>query len=236
MSSKSINPTYHRAERDCNGLFDMTFHLRRCFYIGFGTINDAHIGRNKSPLLFGRSFAALLILGLLAPFAVAQASPTAERRLDVQLGGMFSLANPGIPNGASVLYGRWNYSGGGVYATLDPHRRFGLELGARELSGRYVSERTYLAGPRYFKPYGHYVPYGKVLLGRGTFKFPNSIDALSFTVISFGGGVDYRISSSIYVRGDYEYHRWLGFTDKVHNFPGPLTPQVLSIGVAYHIQ
>ena len=188
-----------------------------------------------STLLFGRSFAALLLLGLLAPLAVAQASPTAERRLNVQLGGMVSLANPGIPKDASVLYGRWNYGGGGVYATLDPHRRFGLELGVRQLSGNYISERTYLAVPRYFKPYGRYVPYGKVLLGRGTFKFPNSTGALSFTAIAIGAGVDYRISSSLNVRGDYEYHRWLGFTDRVHNFPGPLTPQVLSIGIAYHI-
>lgn len=187
-------------------------------------------------LLSPWAFLLVLFLGSWTPPAGGQAAPTAEKRLDVQAGGTFSLANPGIPKGASVLYGRWSYGGGGVYATLDPSRRLGLDLEARQLFGMYVTERTFLAGPRYYRSYKRYVPYGKVLFGRGAFKFPDGIGTLFLTTISFGGGTDYRVSSRVHLRGDYEYQRWLGFSNKVYNFPGPLTPQILSIGIAYHIR
>jgi hypothetical protein len=214
----------------------MTFNLRRHFHRVKSTIEAVSLTDRERSTLFSRLSATTLLLSLVAPFATGQAAPTAERRLNVQVGGTFSLADPGVPKNASVLYGRSSLSGGGIYTTLDPHHRFGLELGARQLFGDSVSERTYLAGPRYFKPYGHYVPYGKVLVGRGKFKFPNNIGTLSLTAVSFGGGIDYRVNPAVNVRGDYEYQQWLGFANNVHNFPGSLTPQVFSVGIAYHIR
>jgi opacity protein-like surface antigen len=198
--------------------------------------NESQNWLKRRQSLLGRSFAAVTLLGLLTTLAVAQAVPTAERRLNVQVGGMFSLANPGIPKDDSIYYGKWNYNGGGVYATFDPPTHYGVELGVRQIFGDFVHERTLQVGPRYYKTFGRYVPYGKVMIGRGFFTFPNNIGSSSFNEIAFGGGVDYRLSPAIHVRADYEYQRWLGFANKVQGFPGALSPQVFSVGFAYHIR
>jgi hypothetical protein len=153
----------------------MTLDLRRWLYSVISALGAIPQKSQPTFAVFSRALETVLVLSLFAPLVVAQASPTAERQLNVQVGGMVSLANPGVPRDASVYYGRWNYSGGSIYATADPYRRFGLEVGARQLFGNFVIERTYLAGPRYYKPYGSYVPYAKVILGRGTLKFPDSI-------------------------------------------------------------
>jgi hypothetical protein len=187
--------------------------------------------------LLGRSFVvAVTLLGFFTPLAIGQALPTAERRLNVQVGGMFSVANPGIPRDESIYYGKWNYMGGGAYATIDPHPRYGLDLGVRQTYGEFVHERTIQVGPRYYKTFGRYAPYGKVQFGRGFITFPNSIGNSSFNEIAFGGGVGYHLNPTIHIRADYEYQRWLGVADKVQGFPGALSPQVFSVGIAYHIR
>jgi len=179
-----------------------------------------------------------LVVATLSPLtssvSLAQATFTAERHLNVKLGGTVSIATPGLPRGTSVLYK--SLIGAGVYGTFDPHPRFGGEASVRQVYGSGIGERTYLAGPRYFRPFWRYTPYAKMLFGRGTFKFPDDIGDLSFPVVAPGAGMSYRASSALELRVDYEYQYWLGFDRKVTNFPGSLSPQVLSFGVAYVVR
>ncbi|RZU29039.1 hypothetical protein [Edaphobacter modestus] len=186
--------------------------------------------------MLGKSFVAASILALLAPLASAQSAlPAAERRLNVQVGALFSLANPGIPRGSSIYYGSL-YKGAGAYIDIDPHVRYGFEFAEHEVFGQYIHERTLEVGPRFHKQLGRYVPYGKLLYGRGIFSFPYGIGSLRFNELAFGGGTDYLLSPTIHVRIDYEYQRWLGFQSHVQGFPGALSPHIISVGVAYHIK
>lgn len=176
-----------------------------------------------------------LAIGLFPSLLVSQAMPTAARRLDMQVGGLFSAANPGIASDATIVYGQMNFKGGGLYTTIDPANHLGMELSVRQMFGiEGVHERTYELGPRFFAAYGHFMPYGKVLFGRAVFNFPNDMANQAFTEGAFGGGLDYRLSPVFYLRADYEYQRWFGFGTQVNAFPGSLSPSVASFGVAYH--
>jgi hypothetical protein len=161
--------------------------------------------------------------------------PTASRQLNVQVGGTFSMANPGIASDATIVYGQMNFKGGGLYATIDPANHFGLEMSVRQVFGTEgVHERTYDVGPRFYLTHGRFVPYGKVLFGRAVFNFPNNFANQAFTEGALGGGLDYRLNSVLYLRGEYEYQRWFSFRTQVAAFPGSLSPSVASFGVAYH--
>jgi hypothetical protein len=176
-----------------------------------------------------------LALGVFPSLLMSQAMPTAARRLNVQAGGLFSAANPGIAGDATIVYGQMNFKGGGLYATIDPANHLGLEMSVRQVFGTEgVHERTYSAGPRFYLTRGRLMPYGKVLFGRAVFNFPNNIANQALTEGSLGGGLDYRLSSTLYLRADYEYQRWFSFGTQVSAFPGSLSPSVASFGIAYH--
>jgi hypothetical protein len=136
-----------------------------------------------------KSICTALVFGLVPSVLMSQAMPTASRNLNIQVGGTFALANPGIASNATIVYGKWDFKGGGVYALLDPYSHFGLEVGARQVFGTEgVHERTYEVGPRFFTSFGHASPYAKVLFGRGVFNFPNSMANEAFNAGAFGGG------------------------------------------------
>lgn len=185
--------------------------------------------------MYLKTVVTALAFGLFPSLLMSQAMPTAARRFDVQVGGLFSAANPGIASNATIVYGQMNFKGGGVYAIIDPANHLGLELSTRQVFGTEgVHERTYTIGPRFYLTRGRFMPYGKVLFGRAVFNFPNNFANQAFTEGGFGGGVDYRLTSLLYVRADYEYQRWFSFGTQVSGFPGSLSPSVASFGVAYH--
>lgn len=178
-----------------------------------------------------------MIIALLATkVGFAQAYPTAERQLNVQIGAAVSLGSTGISRDVSVRYGGWRCQGATVYASLDPHPRLGMEFEGRRISSTSISESTVLAGARYHKPYGLYMPYGKILAGRSQFGFPNQLGKPSFSTLAVGAGFDYRMNPTLRIRFDYEWQHWIGFNDKVRGFSGSVNPQVISIGLAYHIK
>ena len=185
--------------------------------------------------MYLKTIIAALALGLFPSLLMSQAMPTATRRLDMQVGGLFSIANPGIASDATIRYGQMNFKGGGLYTTIDPANHLGVELSVRQVFGiEGVHERTYELGPRLYLTHGRFMPYGKILFGRAVFNFPNDMANQAFTEGALGGGLDYRVSSVFYLRADYEYQRWLGFGTQVSAFPGSLSPSVASFGVAYH--
>jgi hypothetical protein len=88
-----------------------------------------------------------------------------------------------------------------------------------------ITENTYLVGPKvYIHEYGNFIPYGKFLVGAGGGSFLNG----HTTVLAYGGGVDYNLSSHWIVRaGDFEFQQWL-LTPQLHPYGG-------TFGIAYKI-
>ena len=155
----------------------------------------------------------------------AQAVPTATRRGDLQVGIGYSFAQPD--------YGTTTFKGIAAYTAFDFTPHFGAEFDFRLLkdpSPEQLYEKTYEVGVRYRRTYGRFVPYGKVMVGRGVFNYQNGLANLAYNMYALGGGVDYRIRPYLSVRGDFEFQKWLGFP------PHDLTPMVETIGVAYHFR
>jgi hypothetical protein len=171
---------------------------------------------------------AIVFIGLLGATAMlhAQSEPTASRLGDLKVGGSFATAN-------SDYGGRYN--GGGAYLDFDFLPHIGVEGEfhfVKDSSGLY--EKTYEAGGRYYRVYRKFIPYGKVMYGRGVFNFPALPDGfrpnLAFNMVAGGVGVDYRMKPYLYARADWEYQSWFGFQNS------SLSPSILSVGAAYRFR
>ena len=152
-----------------------------------------------------------------------QAKTTASRAADLQVGVGFVLDNSD--------YSAKELRGVAFYTTLDLSTHFGGEFEIHQANSQLednLYERTYEIGPRYFRTYGRYKPYIKAMYGRGVFNFIDNVANLAYNIFAIGGGVDIAIKPYLNVRGDYEYQTWRNFP------PDGLTPQVFTIGVAYH--
>jgi hypothetical protein len=171
---------------------------------------------------------AIAFTGLLGAAAMlhAQSAPTASKALDLKIGGGFSTANSDYAD---------RYNGGAAYIDFDFMPHIGVEGEfhfVKDSADLY--EKTYEAGGRYFRTYGKFVPYGKVMYGRGVFNFPPLADGfranLGYNLAAGGIGVDYKVKPYLYVRGDWEYQHWFGFQNS------SLSPNILTIGAAYHFK
>ena len=166
---------------------------------------------------------ALCLFGVAAPALLGQATSTASREADLQIG-------------AGFVYDQSDYNttalkGLAFYTTLDLTNHLGGEFvihQANSSAGDSLYERSYEIGPRYFRHYGRFSPYVKAMYGRGVFNFPNNVANLAYNEFAFGVGTDVRVLPFINVRLDYEYQDWLSFP------PTGLKPQVYTIGIAYH--
>ncbi|GAA3769367.1 outer membrane protein [Terriglobus aquaticus] len=168
--------------------------------------------------------------------AHAQAKPTATRAGDLQAGGGFVLAAPD--------YGRDMFKGYMGYATFDFKYHYGVEFNIHQINAPSPSklyERTYELGGRYVRHYGNFHPYGKLMYGRGVFNYEYNVANLAYNIGAIGVGVDYNATRHINVRADYEYQNWFNFRGfvsqgNVTSNSASLSPQVITIGAAYHFQ
>ncbi len=163
----------------------------------------------------------------------AQATTTASRLGDLQVGGGFTSAGSGYLTEAS------RYTGGFVYADFDFRQHLGAEFEIHQVYSPYndavgkpdqATERTYEVGARYLRTYGRLVPYAKIMVGRGVFNFPDNVANLAYNMGAGGIGADFKLKPYLNLRADYEYQHWFSFQQS------SLTPNLLSIGVAYHLQ
>ncbi|MEO6912123.1 MAG: outer membrane beta-barrel protein [Edaphobacter sp.] len=174
-------------------------------------------------------FLVLLSLTTMSPMLLAQASPTAKRTADFQIGvGFTNAASDYLPN---------RLNGGAAYFDFDFTRHLGVEgvfHFVKDGKGSDIYEKTYEIGGRYHLTYGRFMPYGKLMYGRGVFNFPTypgyRHPNLAYNLMAAGAGLDYRILPYLNARADYEYQRWFGFP------PHGLTPSLLTLGVAYHFK
>jgi len=87
-----------------------------------------------------------------------------------------------------------------------------------------IDQDTYLIGPRVpIYEFRRFTPYAKALVGMGGGSFLNG---QSF-VVAYGGGLDFRLSRRLTVRGEYEYQQW--------RITPTLYPYGVSAGISYKI-
>ncbi|HEY3990982.1 MAG TPA: outer membrane beta-barrel protein [Acidobacteriaceae bacterium] len=179
-------------------------------------------------------FAALLLLPTIGRAQVVAAGKGGNQSLYV--GGTFSDFDPD--------YGWQRLYGIGAFADYNLTPRLGAEAEVRfhrfnQLAD--IHEDNYLIGPRYsYRWRRRYVFYGKGLVGVGSFNFPLNQAHGTYFAVALGGGLDYRLTRRIYLRGEYEYQLWPGFVGppdppSSSNRPNGLTPNGFAFGASYRI-
>lgn len=149
--------------------------------------------------------------------------PTASRAGDLQIGVGYSMAKPDYPP--------QTFQGGTAYIDFNFRQHLGLEAEFHQVNstnGITSFQRTYEIGGRYNRTYGPLVPYVKAMIGHGDFDYPFGQTQLGYRMYAGGAGVDIKLGEYFRVRGEYEFQDWTSFPN------GGLTPQVITIGVAYH--
>ena len=177
----------------------------------------------------------LILLSLFAgvPRLLAQASATASRAGDLLVGAGYTSAESD--------YG-FRFTGFAVYGDFDFSRHFGVEGNFHKVNqgnGSPIYERTLEVGPRYYRTYGPFVPYLKLMVGRGTFNYPpnpppapqdQARDNIGYGLFAGGFGTDIKVREWLYLRGDFEYQKWYNFP------PNSLSPELFTFGAAYHFR
>lgn len=189
---------------------------------------------------------SLLAFALMAGcYAEGQTPPSARMYTpNLQVGAEFSGFDTNVAKSPAPFE-----FGAGIYADLKVLGPVGIEAEARTIqfnqfenvrqdiaSGgvRYVLDRGALAAHRTFL-------YAKVLGGLGSADFPYGTYGSdpnrkhdTFTVLTVGGGLDYRLSRRITLRGEYEYQSWFDYGRGLGK-PGfgTANPSGFSVGAAY---
>ena len=175
----------------------------------------------------GKSVLVVLCLFGFLQRGNAQASPTATRRAEIQVGVAGSLY--------TLDYSEGHEEGFTVYGDLDVTKHLGLEAlyrNASIITPHDIGENHLLAGPRFHLQRGRFSPYAKFLVGEGTINFQQGYNVTAYSEHYFiyapGGGVALHVARHVNVRLiDFEYQLWPGFA------PHGLTPYGASVGAAY---
>lgn len=181
----------------------------------------------------------LMSIGLCAALsslpAMAQVAPTATvTGLPLGVGGGFSDYSLDYGQGRRML----GISG---WADYDLWRGLGVEVEGTAIDFdkpstlQRMSQNSIKGGAIYrARPFWGVRPYAKALIGIGSIHFPSN-DPLythdTFVVEAFGGGVEYRVWNTVYLRGDYEYQLWNQFLGNKN-----LTPNGFTIGATYYFR
>jgi hypothetical protein len=159
----------------------------------------------------------------------AQVAPEAtSRTLSVNVGGLGSVFQPDYAGNGIAQTSPNRLYGFGAYADVHFSRWVQLEAEGRWLHfNEYlgINENSYLIGPRIpIHDFHGWTPYGKVLFGWGSGSFVNGRAG----DITFGGGVDYRLTRKLTLRAlDLEYQRW--------SVTPTLWPYGGSVGLSYRV-
>ncbi len=142
--------------------------------------------------------------------AHGQAEPTAVRKAGISIFGGVSVVKPrysGDTNYGAVL--------GADFTRY--YRRFApsLEVRYTDTSGGTVGESTLQGGLKVEKDFGRYRPYGEVAVGYGSITFQHPViyssgpySSDNSFVYAGGGGLDYRITSTVALKGDLQVQSW----------------------------
>jgi opacity protein-like surface antigen len=171
-----------------------------------------------------RRIALTVLLGAAYPlFSHSQALPTASRTADAQVGIGYAIGQPD--------YVQQTFPGLTAYADLDFRPHLGVEAEFHQIANAddsLMREQSYEIGGRYLRTYGGLVPYVKAMAGIGVLRYPQGLATLRYTIFAGGAGADLKLTARIHLRAEYEFQKWTSFPN------GGLTPQIVTVGVAYH--
>ena len=198
---------------------------RSCIWDNSAPCRNRPTGSLRRLCVFSSRALLLLLAFCHISMAPAQSSPTASRPGDLQIGG-------GVTFGSSDYnFNKVSLSGGSFYTTFDKRSHWGFEADFHQVkptSDATVYERSYEVGPRFFFTEGRFVPYAKLLYGRGVYNFSGNVANIGYNVYTYGGGVDFIFTQGINLRADYEYQNWSGFPIRT------LHPGLITMGIAFH--
>ena len=185
-------------------------------------------------------FSILSVAGAIS--ARAQVVPSATRgQISITAGGMASMFQPDYAGGGFRSVAPNRLYGVGAYVDVKFTRWIQLEAEGRWLRFNQsddINEDNYLIGERLpihrFKYLGA-TPYVKALGGFSRMNFEGNTGWGRFTTFAFGGGVDFRVTKRISVRGDFESQTWPSWP-QIPGIPNSsLYPYGGSVGVGYKI-
>ncbi len=196
------------------------------------TILNVAFARRRGSLRHFVAVVTVIVVAACASAAHAQAVFTAKRAGDLQAGGGFSIAN--------ADYDHPKLRGASIYASFDFKEHFGVEIDFHQVNApnpSTIHERSYEIGGRYVRHYGIFNPYARLMYGRGVFNYQYNVANLAYNMADAGVGVDVNVTRRVNVRADYEYQQWFSFRGNLNDpGSGTLSPQVFTIGAAYHFQ
>jgi opacity protein-like surface antigen len=190
---------------------------------------------------------SLLAFALLAGCCADGQTPAAAKQStpSLQVGAEFS----GFDTDVAKSPHPFEY-GVGVFADLKVWGPVGIEAEARTIQfNQYLNVRQDIVsgGLRYVLNRGplaahRYLLYAKALGGLGSADFPYGTYGSdpnrkhdTFSTLTLGAGVDYRISHRISIRGEYEYQYWFDYGRGLGKTGlGTANPTGFSVGAAYH--
>jgi len=174
-------------------------------------------------------FLFCMMIAAVATPVYAQVMPSAyEHQPKLIAGGFGSVFQPDYAGNGVAQASPNPLIGIGAFVDYKINRLIGVEAEGNWLHfNQYIgiTETTYLIGPKVnIHDFGRFTPYGKVLVGMGGGSF---LDGHT-TVLAYGGGADYNLSSHWMLRaGDFEFQQWF-VTPQLHPYGG-------SVGIAYKI-
>jgi hypothetical protein len=184
---------------------------------------------------------ALVALFLSLPFLTltghAQSRPTATQLFDLS-------AFAGATGTFTDIKGGKNF---GITAGVDlTYLKLRMFRPAIEVRGTYPlhdgsidSQKNFLIGPRVEHDFGRFHPYVNFLVGRGEIDYRAGVLPIGdqffiistvSTIYSPGGGLDYRLTPHVDVKGDIQYQHW----DSPASSSGTIHPVALTLGAVYH--
>ncbi len=188
----------------------------------------------------------LMVVGLVLVSSVvasAQVGPAARGTSSSLTVGAFGSEFQIDAGRHPVMYGV------GAYVDYNLFHNFGVEVEGNTVQFKQTEDfrRDSIAGGfRYIYNYQRFSPFAKALAGTGSADFPRGTYARccgpiyyrqhdTFTMLTFGGGVDYKLTRRIYVRGQYEYQFWRDYGSGKIGKTGITNPNGFSLGASYRI-
>ena len=195
-------------------------------------------------MLIKRSILALLFFAFLSVAFVrarGQVVPSAtEKVFTIRVGALASAFQPDYAGEGEAQTGPYRLYGVGAY--VDAHFSRWIQPEFEMRLGRFnewtcngqcpgIDENSYSIGERVpIKTFRKFTPYGKVLVGIGNGSWLSG-NAL---VITYGGGVDYRLNRKFTIRcADFEWQQWPVSSPGGSSFT--IRPYGLSAGLSYRV-
>jgi opacity protein-like surface antigen len=185
-------------------------------------------------------FSTLCVAGAVS--ARAQVVPSATRgHVSITVGGMASIFQPDYAGNDFREAAPNRLYGVGAYVDVKFNRWVQLEAEGRWLRFNEfedIYQDNYLIGERLplhrFKFMGA-TPYVKALGGFSKMNFENNVAWGRYADFAFGGGVDFKVTKRISVRGDFESQIWPSWPGIPGVANSSLYPYGGSVGVGYRI-